>query len=248
MSNKTVKSQNSNLYCLWRLLCSSQFSILLVLLFSFNAIVPYAAFGQKDDTRSKKIIDDMTAKFKTFQSVSLDFSVNILQLQDNSETNMNGKIWIKNDKYKLEIPEYVIYFDGSKIYQYLPEVNEVNITQPDPNESDEDFQLLNPQTYFNISSKTFKTNFLKEGKHDNRTVLEIDLYPIDFSGSKYIRIRMMVEKTTMQLTYLKAIMKDGTHYTLSFKPYTIHQTALRDSFFVFNKGEHPNVEVIDLTF
>ena len=227
MSAKTVKSQ---------------LSIVLILLFSFSV------YGQKDDPRSKKIIDEMTAKFKTYPSVSIDFSANILQLQDRSETDQKGKMWIKNNMYKLEIPDFVIYFDGTKIYQYLPGVNEVNVTKPDPNESDEDFQLFNPQTYFNISSTVFKSNFINESRHNNRTVYEIDLYPIEFTTSKYIRIRIMVEKTTNQLVHLKAIMKDGTHYTLSFNPYTIYQTALRDSFFVFNKGEFPNVEIIDLTF
>ena len=234
MSNKNITNKLSIINC--------QLSIVFVLLFfSFNT------FGQ-NDPRSKKIIDDMTAKFKTYPSVSLNFSVNILQLQDKSEVNQEGKIWIKNNKYKLEIPEYVIFFDGLKIYQYLPGVHEVNITQPDPFESDEDFQLLNPQTYFNMSSKTFKSNFVNESRHNNRSVYEIDLYPIDIIGSKYIRIRMMIEKTTLQLVYLKAVIKDGTHYTLSFKPYTIHQKGLSDSFFVFNKNDHPNVEVIDLTF
>ena len=233
MSIKNITNKLSIVNC--------QLSIVLAFLFSFNV------YGQQDDARSKKIIDDMTAKFKTYPSVFLDFSVNMKQMQDKSETDHEGKIWVKKDKYKLEIPDYVIYFDGSKIYQYLPGVNEVNITQPDPYEDDEDFQLLNPQTYFNMSSNTFKSNFLKEGKHNNRTVYEIDLYPIDFSGSKYIRIRMMIEKNTLQLVYLRAVMKDGTHYTLSFNPYTIEKTALHDSFFVFNKREHPNVEVIDLT-
>ena len=234
MSNKNITNKLS--------IINYQLSIVFVLLFfSFNA------FAQ-NDPRSKKIIDDMTAKFKTYPSLSFNFSVHRLQLQDNSETEQEGKIWVKNDKYKLELPDFVIYFDGSKIYQYLPGVNEVNISHPDPYEIDEDFQLLNPQTYFNISSTSFKSDFVKETRHNNRIVNEINLYPIDFSGSKYIRIRMMVEKTTLQLVNLKAIMKDGTHYTLSFKPYTIEKTALRDSFFVFNKSEHPNVEVIDLTF
>ena len=34
----------------------------------------------------------------------------------------------------------------------------------------------------------------------------------------------------------------------TFNPYDIQKTAFPDSFFMFNKAEHPNVEVIDLTF
>ena len=214
----------------------------------FTLFFLFCAYGQQNDPRSQKIIDDMAAKFKTYPSVSLSFSATITQLQDNSETEMEGKIWVKSTKYKLEIPEYVIYYDGSKIYQYLPEVNEVNIYKPDPDDDNEDFQLLNPLTYFNLSSKSFKSNFVKESVQNKRNVYEIDLYPIQLKTTSFSRIRVMVEKTTLQLVYLKAFMKDGTHYELSFKPYQIPQSALRDSFFTFNKLEHPNVEEIDLSY
>ena len=222
---------------------SNKIFVLYISLFAFLLCT-----NGQDDARSQKIIDDMTAKFKSYPSVSISFSVSTIQLQDKSETEQAGKIWLKGNKYKLEIPDYVIYFDGSKIYKYMPEVKEVNITPSDPDEDDEDFQLMNPQTYFNISSKSFKSKLVKESTQNNRKVYEIDLYPIQLKTTKYSRIRLMVEKSTMQLVHLKAILKDGTQYTLSFKPYEILQTALRDSFFTFNSLEHPNVEVIDLTF
>ena len=214
----------------------------------FSLLFLFCAYGQIDDSRSQKIIDDMTAKFRTYPSVSLTFSATITQLQDNSETEQEGKIWVKNNKYKLEIPDFIIYFDGTKIYQFLPEVNEVNISKPDPDVNDEDFQMLNPQTYFNLSSKSFKSTLVKESTLNNRRVYEIDLYPIQIKTTRYSRIRIMVEKTTHQLVYIHAFMKDGTHYALTFKPYEILQPALRDAFLTFNRLEYPNVEVIDLTF
>ena len=211
----------------------------------FSVLFLMCSYGQ-DDAKSQKIIDDTAAKFKSYPSVSISFSVNITQLQDKSETEQEGKIWLKGNRYKLEIPDYVIFYDGSKIYQYLPEYEEVRITKPE--EDDEDFQLMNPQTYFNISSKTFKSKLVKETTQNNRKVYEIDLYPIQVKTTKYSRIRVMIEKTTLQLVHLKAFMKDGTQYTLSFKPYEVNQTALRDSFFTFNTLEYPKVEVIDLSF
>jgi outer membrane lipoprotein-sorting protein len=205
------------------------------------------ARGQ-DDARSQKIIDGLTAKFKSYPSVTVSFSATVSQLQDGSESVQDGKIWLKGSMYKLEMSDYVIYFDGSKIYQYLPDANEVNITKPDPDEDDEDFQLLNPQAFFNLSSKSFKSKLVKESEHNGRKVYELDLYPVKVKTTKYSRIRIMAEKSTMQLAGLTAYLKDGSRYALSFKPYDIQSAALRDSFFTFNAIEHPNVEVIDLTF
>ena len=206
-----------------------------------------SAHGQ-DDTRSQKIIDDMVAQFKSYPSVSISFSANVSQRQDDSETEQEGQLWLKGNRYKLEIPDQVFYFDGSKIYHHLRKVKEVNVAKPDPDNDDEDFQLMNPQTWFHLTSKNFESNLLKESTQNGRKVYEIDLYPIRLKTTKYSRIRVMVEKTTLQIVYLHVFMIDETQYAISFKPYNILPTALRDSFFVFNRLEHPDVEVIDLTF
>jgi len=107
---------------------------------------------------------------------------------------------------------------------------------------------MNPQSYLNISSKIFKSNLVRESTQNNRRVYEINLYPIQVKTTNYSRIHVKVEKSTLQIVYLKAFMNDGTHYALSFEPYNVYKVALRDSFFTFNKSEHPNVEVIDLIF
>lgn len=217
----------------------------LHLFFTFFCIL--CVYGQ-NDTLSQKIIDDMAAKFKTYPSVSISFSVTVTQLQDNPETVQDGKLWVKGNRYKLEIPDFVIYFDGSKIYQYFPEAKEVNISPPDPDENVEDFQLMNPQTWFNLSSKSFKSKLVRESVQNGRKAYEIDLYPIEVKTARYSHIHIMIEKSALQLVYLKAFLKDGVQYAVSFKPFDVFQTALRDSYFTFNHLEHPNVEVIDLTF
>lgn len=215
----------------------------IVILLFYSAFV---AYGQ-DDTRAQKIVDEATAKFKTYPSVSIDFSATVTQLQDKSESACRGKIWMKGMKYKLEIPDYIIYFDGAKIYQYMPNVKEVNVVKPDTNNEDEDLQMLNPQAFFNLSSSQFKSNLVRETSQNNRKVYEIDLYPVQLQKSRYSRIRLQIEKETLQIAYLKAFFRDGAQYALSFSPYTTLK-SLPDSDFTFNKTEHNDVEIIDLTF
>lgn len=212
------------------------------------AVLFYCAscFGQ-NDAKSAKILDDMTNKFKSYPGLLVDFSATVTQLQDKSESTANGKIWIKGNKSKLELPDQQFFFDGNKIYHYLPDVKEVNIDQPDPEGKDEDLQLFNPQTFFNLSSKNFKSNLAKESTINGRQVYEIDLYPIQIKSSKYSRIRVCVEKNTLQIVFMKVFSKDGTQYAMSFGKYNIQQ-SLADSMFTFDISKYPGVEVIDLTF
>ncbi|MDR2847513.1 MAG: outer membrane lipoprotein carrier protein LolA [Bacteroidales bacterium] len=218
------------------------YKLIIILLF------PLVSMQGQSDTRSPQILDDMVAKFKSYPTVQLNFTANVIQLQDKSETKETGKIWLKGNKYKLELlPSSILYFNGVKLFQYLPEVKEVNVTQPDMEQDNEDFQLLNPQSFFNLSSENFKSNLAKESTQYNRKVYEIDLYPVRLKTTKYSRIRLFVEKTSLQIVYLKAVMKDGTRYELTFEPYNV-QKSLPDSFFEFQASLYPGVEVIDLTF
>ncbi|MDR2037815.1 MAG: outer membrane lipoprotein carrier protein LolA [Bacteroidales bacterium] len=207
----------------------------------------FSLYGQTD-ARSQKIMDEVVDKFKSYAGVQVDFSLTITNLQDNSEEEQKGKIWLKNEKYKLELPDNILFFDGTKLYQYYPDVNEVNINQPDLEEvnDDEDIQLLHPQTIFNLSSKKFKSNLVKESTQYNRPVYEIDLYPVQLKTTKYSRIRLYIERNKLQIVYLKAFLKDGTQYTITFSPYNV-TNALPDTFFTFDKSKHPGVEIIDLT-
>ena len=214
---------------------------LALIMYSFSQV-----YGQ-EDTKAQKILDDLTLKFKSYPSVSIDFSATVSQLQGKDESTSEGKLWVKGSKYKLEIQDQVIFFDGKRIYQYMPEVKEVNVSEPDMDSDNEDLQLLNPQTFFNLSSKSFKSKLVKEDTYDKRKVYEIDLYPIQVKTTRYSRIRMMIERETLQIVFIKAFFKDGAQYSISFKPYNI-LSSLPDSYFTFNRVLYPDVEVIDLSF
>jgi len=216
------------------------------LFFALSTLSSYGQ-GQQSSARAQEIVNSMTARIKTFPSVSLNFTLNIIQLQEDTETEQEGRMWLQNNMFKLETPDYVVFFDGTNFFQYMPEFREAYKMPHDPASNNEDFQLLNPMTYFNISPNNFRTFLLRESTQNSRSVYEIDLIPVDVFGTSYSRIHLMVERSTMQLAYLKVFMKDGMHIALTFKPYSII-SALSNSFFTFNPAEHPNVELIDLSF
>jgi outer membrane lipoprotein-sorting protein len=190
----------------------------------------------------------MITKLKAYPSVQLNFSAKVIRMQEHSETSENGKIWLKNNKYKLELlPEHILYFNGVKLYQYMPEVQEVNVTQPDMDGENETFRIFNPASFFRLTSDNFKSHLVKESDQYNRKVYEIDLYPVRLKTTGYSRIRLFVERESLQLVYLKAYMKDGVQYVLTFEPYHVLK-SLPDTFFEFPVHLHPEAEIIDLTF
>jgi len=215
--------------------------ILSISLLSFILFNSFAQDDYEQNTKkAKEILDKVSAKTKSYNTISADFTFSMENLQEEiSETN-EGKILIKGDKYKVTLMGVDTYFDGKTIYTFLKEAEEVNITEPDP----EDEETLNPATIFTIYDKGFKYRYVGEGTENGKTFYEIDLYP-ENRDKPYSRIKLRVLKDELTLYSLRQVGKDGNNYTVVVNSMKTN-IPLDDSDFVFDPAKYPDVDVIDM--
>jgi outer membrane lipoprotein-sorting protein len=213
-------------------------SLTILILVSFTSL---AQDNYEENTKkAKEILDKVSAKTRSYKSISADFTFSMENLQEDiSETN-TGTILIKGDKYKVSLMGVDTYFDGKVIYTYMEEAEEVNITEPDP----EDEETLNPATIFTIYEKGFKYRYIGEAAKDGKTFYEIDLYP-ENRDKPYSRIKLQILKDDLTLYSLRQIGKDGNNYTVVVNSMKTN-IPLDDSAFIFDPAKHPDVDVIDM--
>lgn len=217
-----------------------------ILVIIFSIIYVSGLFAQEDQ-QSKDILNRVSAKTKSSKSISTNFTITGSNNSNQEKTTQKGSLLMKGDKYSIKLPDSEVYFDGKDVYNYLQASNEVNISKPKTaSKKGDDFNISNPKEIFKIYDKDFKSKFIKESNVAGKSVFEIDLYPIDLQ-KKYSRIRLQIDKVTYQLVSVKAFLKDGQQYTVSFDSFVVNKD-LADSLFTFDKSKHPNVEVIDLRF
>ena len=65
------------------------------------ALVPGFVFGQNPE-KAKEILDQVTAKTKTYKTIKADFSFSLENLQEDIKEEYKGNIAIKGDKYKAK--------------------------------------------------------------------------------------------------------------------------------------------------
>jgi len=215
--------------------------ILSISLLSFILFNSFAQDDYEQNTKkAKEILDKVSAKTKSYNTISADFTFSMENLQEEiSETN-EGKILIKGDKYKVTLMGVDTYFDGKTIYTFLKEAEEVNITEPDP----EDEETLNPATIFTIYDKGFKYRYVGEGTENGKTFYEIDLYP-ENRDKPYSRIKLRILKDELTLYSLRQVGKDGNNYTVVVNSIKTN-IPLDDNDFVFDPAKYPDVDVIDM--
>ena len=206
----------------------SVFLILLVLAMKVS--------GQKD-AEALRILDKFSSTALNAPSVSMNFDFVTNDQAEKTTDTLSGFIVIDGDKYKLEIPNNTIWFNGEISWSYLTAEKEVTITKP--GKSEDEFQSK-PSSVFTMYKKGYKVRLLD----DKGSSYTIDLYPEDLK-SNLVHVRLSINKTSMVLNTLEYKQKDGIVRTLYMKNYDLKKKT-ESSFFFYPKDQFKGVEIIDM--
>ena len=204
-----------------------------------------AAFNTySQDENAEKLLKTLAEKHNTYDNITADFTFYYKNLQTESENKWNGSIIMKGEKYKLELRNSTIYYNGKTLWNHLHGPNEVNISEPVQNE---DSDIINhPHQIFDIYKKDFKYKYLGKETSKGQEVYVVDLYPEELDKD-YSRIRLYLTLDNIRIHSAKIFAKDGSRYQIEIENMKTNQ-PVDDSAFAFNKEDHPDAEVIDMRF
>lgn len=208
-----------------------------VLVFFVAILCTLITFAQKDP-EAVSILEQFSSKALNAPSVSMSFTLNIDDAVEDSHIESEGEIIIRDNRYKLSIPENIVWFDGEAIYTLVPEVDEVTITEPNP--EDEAF-FSSPSLLFTMYKEGYKIRLIGESEDGSL----IDLYPEDL-GADFNRIRLHIDKS-YNLISAEYKRKDGISIMLSNSEYNLKK-KYNDSFFKFDSKKYSDVDIIDMRF
>ena len=199
-------------------------------------ILSLSAFPQ-NDAEAVKILDRFSSNALSAQAISMKFTIETVDQIEGTNKNISGSIILSKDKYRLDMTDNVVWYNGETSWSYLPAEKEVTIAKP--SKKDDSFQAR-PSAVFSIYKKGYKTRLLEE-KADSYL---IDLYPEDIN-SDHIRIRLKIGKPDFDLKSLEYKYKNGVTVTLNVKEFDLKQKP-DNSEFVFSPEKYKGVEVVDM--
>jgi outer membrane lipoprotein carrier protein len=212
----------------------------LVLIFAtvlfVNAQVP-KGMGTSDP-EGKKVLDAVSAKFKTYKSVQAKFALKIENASGKSVGSKAGTVYMKGSKYRISVTGQEIFSDGSNVWTYDKPSNEVTITKLDASANS-----ITPQKLFtNFYDKDFLYKLNGDVKVGGKNMKEIELTPVDKTKA-FHKVLLYVDNNTINTT--KIFEKTGNRITYSTSGMMPNAT-IADAMFVFDAKKYPGVEVVDL--
>lgn len=155
-----------------------------------------------------------------------------------SEGLSSGTLRLKGEKFVLEAGGMTTWFDGHTQWTYLPSSDEVNISEP----TDEELQTLNPYAWLYLYDREYDLKSLPAETSGQ--------YKIEMSarsaGEQVERLVLWLDKSGLHPVKFSLTLAGNVEPTLiTVRDYRTRQ-PYTDAMFVFDPGEYPTAEVIDL--
>jgi outer membrane lipoprotein-sorting protein len=191
------------------------------------------------EEKAKKILLDVENKYKSAKALQADFTYEMKNEANKAKEEVKGTFVMKKNKFKLKLADQEIYNDGTTVWTYLKDANEVNISNYTPDSDD-----ITPEKVFTLYKKDYKYIFIREFVENGKTYEEVDLQPTDRS-KKVFKIRLVINKSTKSIKSWEIFEKNQNRFKYTVNS-ILYNVAVDDSFFVFDKKKYPKVVEVDL--
>ena len=191
----------------------------------------------QNNVQAEKVITDLLSEART-SAIKTNFKLTISDKKDPQPMVSTGVFTLKGNKFILEMEAMKAWFDGKTQWAYVPQNNEVSITEPTVKELSE----TNPMAILSGFKSKCVIRFSSKVKSAQNYCIE--MIP-KVKNNDITRIDVQINKTNGNLFSIKLINKNGGASVLTLSNF---QKGLNvaDNIFIFNPSKYKGVTVNDL--
>lgn len=201
----------------------------------FMMLVAIVAIGQGKDAKAIALLDEVSSKAKSYKSIKVDFSFTMENPKAKIKEEKTGSLLISGDKYRMTAAGQTVICDGTTIWTYIKESNEVQI-----NTLENKDEALTPSKLLTSYNANYKSKIVKSS---DPAAEAVELIPN--SSKTFTKAILGIDKSKKQVKSFTLFDKSGNTFTYSIKSYQTDQ-AVTPADFVFDAKKFPGVEVIDM--
>ena len=146
----------------------------------------------------------------------------------------SGKAYIQGEGYKLEVEGQNIISDGKTLWTYLPENEEVMVSNTSTDEN-----IITPIKLLTTYDKDYTIKYAKSSEKGIKVV--------EMSNPKgeFNKVTLKINEAKLEVVSATIKSRSGINFTIKIKK-TVFDQNLDAKFFTFDAKAHPNVDVIDM--
>jgi outer membrane lipoprotein-sorting protein len=200
----------------------------------FMFLAMLMSFGvQAQDKKAKALLDEVTAKIKSYDNIVIDFKYSLNNSKENINQESKGNVTMKGNMYVLNLMGVTKIFDGKKTFTINPEDEEVSISKL--NEKDDN--AITPSKMLTFFNKGYKYNWDIPQNVKGRKIQYIKLTPISAKDPRK-EILLGIDIQTKNIYNLIEVGKNSTKTTLTVNSFKTNQPLSKNQF-IFEASKYP---------
>jgi outer membrane lipoprotein-sorting protein len=209
----------------------------LVAAAAFILMAPAPA--QAQDAKAKTILEAASKKMSGLKTLKATFVLKLMGTGGKVRDTKKGTFLMKGAKYHISLAGQEIICDGTTVWTYMKDANEVQVSAYNPAE-----QSISPTKLFtNFYDKEYTYRYLGARKVGGKSASVIEMTPVS-KGRQFNKVELAIDKNNT-IAGGNIFEKNGNQYQYEVSGFTANP-ALADAQFTFNAKAYPGVEVVDL--
>ena len=182
---------------------------------------------------AEEFLNSVIEKNKSYEDISIIFNY-IYSNKEEVSKNMKGYAYMKGESYLLKINGQEMISDGSTLWTYLIDEQEVMISDVNEDNNNSPLAIIN----------SFSENVNVSFEHCSDADLT-HLFITEKEATTFKSISLYVKNKDLKIHEIDINNLDDSYLIYSVESFHTNQN-LPDSMFIIDEKIHPNVEVIDM--
>lgn len=184
---------------------------------------------------AEDVFQSVVDKLKSYDNIEIAFDYNMINTEAGIYETMEGVGYIQGEAYKLKIMGQDIICNGSTMWTYNADAEEVMISEVDKSDGGGSPLAIINSYYENISAK-FIENSTSTKKIEAKSLL----------GDENIdKIIITIDAKTLEIKDLHVYDKNKNEFVYDITKFVTNQNLPVD-FFTFKEADYPEAEIIDM--
>lgn len=201
--------------------------IITILFLSFN-------LQAQNSQKAKALLDEVSAKVKSYDNISIDFKYSMTNTKENLNQESKGTVVMQGNKYVLNFMGVTKIYDGKKIYNIVPEDEEISISKFDESKDDS----VTPSKMLTFFNSGFKYSWDIVQNVRGRKIQYVKLVPTNAKDERK-EILLGIDVNTKHIYNLLEMGKDGSKTTIVVNSFKTNQPLSKNQF-TFAENKYPN--------
>jgi outer membrane lipoprotein-sorting protein len=197
-----------------------------------TVLIVLLSFTLSAQNSAKKLLDEVSAKVKSYDNISIDFKYVLVNLEENINQETRGNVVMQGDKYLLNILGITRIFDGKTLYSVSPEDEEVTISSQ--NTLDEN--TITPSKMLSFYEEGYNYTMDIVQNVSGRKIQYVKLVPID-SNVEINHVLLGIDSNTKHIYNLIEVGANKTKTTLTVNSFKTNE-PLSKTLFTFDKAKY----------